>query len=141
MFGRRQKVLKLRWLKRLKTVPKISNLDQNFIFGVYLLISDFLVESFKAKTNSKKDHSFYKTFSLKKSSLILRSSTSQHYKKSSSNTTKNVTHLINFPAYIYATPVLYAQELHSRSTWKANVCISCKYFCSGDVRSFYLEWC
>ena len=40
---------------------------KNLIFGVYLLISDFLVESLKTKKKtSKKDHSFYNTVSLKK---------------------------------------------------------------------------
>ena len=39
---------------------------QNITFGVYLLISDFLVERLKANKNYQKDHLFYNTVSLKK---------------------------------------------------------------------------
>ena len=59
MVGRRRKmrkILKLRWVKCSKTVPKKQNLDQqkmikNLIFGVYLLISDFLLNSLKTNKN------------------------------------------------------------------------------------------
>ena len=39
------------------------------------------------------------------------------------NTAKNTTHFRNFSANICVAPFLDAQELHSRSTLKANVCI------------------
>ena len=40
---------------------------QNFIFGFYLLISDSLAESIKAKKKTSKiDYPFYNTVSLKK---------------------------------------------------------------------------
>ena len=56
MVGRRQKKLNLHWLKCPKTVPKKEKMKfglekkmiQNLIFGVYLLISDFLAEILKA---------------------------------------------------------------------------------------------
>ena len=52
----RQKVLKLRWPKYHKTFAKKQFLDQklmiqSFIYAVYLLISDFLVQSLKANKN------------------------------------------------------------------------------------------
>ena len=54
MVGRRQKISKLHWLKRPKTIPKIR----------------------KPTKNGRKDHSFCNTVSLKKPhSLILRNST------------------------------------------------------------------
>ena len=69
--GPRHKRFKLHRLKRLKTVPKKRNLDQKtndskLIFAVYLLISDFLVESLETNKNQQKDHSFHKVVSLKK---------------------------------------------------------------------------
>ena len=59
MVGRRRKmwkILKLRWVKCSKTVPKKQTFDQqkmikNLIFGVYLLISDFLLNSLKTNKN------------------------------------------------------------------------------------------
>ena len=69
MDGRRQRTLKLHWLKRLKTVPKKQSLYQknkwyaeNLICGVYLLVLDFQSQQKVAK----KSLSFYNTVSLKK---------------------------------------------------------------------------
>ena len=60
-------------------------------------------------------------------SLILPTSTNSTLKKiCSRNTARNIFHFTNFLANIWwcqTAPFLDAQELHSRSTLKANVCI------------------
>ena len=61
---------------------------QNLIFGVCLLILDFLVESLKAKKTSKKDDSFYNTVSFKKSQLT------QHCQKYTPVTPKTLLTLV-----------------------------------------------
>ena len=56
---------------------------KNLIFGVYILISDFLVERLKAKANKtgKKGHSFYNTASLKNPHSFYEPQLTQHYRK------------------------------------------------------------
>ena len=93
---------------------------QNLEFGVYLLISDFLTESFKANKNWQKRHPFYNTFSFKKPHLVSTHSTI--WKIYSRNTAENP--LIDVRKNICTAPFLDVQELHSQSTWKPNVCIS-----------------
>ena len=69
MVGWRGKILKFYWLKCPKTVPKIELRTRKWmiktLFGVYLLISDFLVESlthfaiqFHSKSLQLQFHSF-----------------------------------------------------------------------------------
>ena len=52
---------------------------KNFLFEVYLLISDFLVESLKANGNQQKSHSFYNTVSLEKPHSFCEPQLTQHY--------------------------------------------------------------
>ena len=47
----------------------------------FLLISDFLAESFKANKNYQKDHSFYNVISLIKPHLFFKPQFNQHCKK------------------------------------------------------------
>ena len=56
---------------------------KNLIFGVYLLISDFLVERLKAKANKtgQKGNSFYNTASLKNPHAFYKQQLTQHYRK------------------------------------------------------------
>ena len=54
---------------------------KNLVFGVYLLISDFLVESLKANKNYQKYHSFYNTVQLKKPHSFYEPQLTQHCKK------------------------------------------------------------
>ena len=56
MVDRRQKKIKLHWLKRPKAVTENKiwtrkKMIENLIFGVYLLNSDFLIESLKVNKN------------------------------------------------------------------------------------------
>ena len=90
MVGQRQKILKFHWIKGLKTVPNDEiwirkYMIKNFVFGVYLLISDFLKVSKPTKASLKTFHSFYKP------QLI------QHYKKYTPSNT----------AYIYIYIYIY----------------------------------
>ena len=80
MDGRRQKTVKLHWLKCPKTVIKKKSLYQkkkiiqNLIFGVYLSVLDFRSQQKVAKKSLILQYS-----STQKASLILRTSTvSQH---------------------------------------------------------------
>ena len=52
---------------------------KNFLFEVYLLISDFLVESLKANGNQQKSHSFYNTVSLENPHSFCEPQLTQHY--------------------------------------------------------------
>ena len=63
---------------------------QNPIFGVYLLNSDFLAESLKPTKTCRKDDLFYNTVTLKKSYLFYQPQLTQHGKKRSRNTAKNL---------------------------------------------------
>ena len=56
-------------------------MTKNLIFGGYLSISDFMVQSLKANKTSKKDHSNYNTASLKKPDSFYEPQLTQHYKK------------------------------------------------------------
>ena len=82
---------------------------ENLIFGVYLLFSDFLVESLKANKKktlilqysfAQQPHSFYETHSF--------------YEQKYTPATQ--------PKICFWL-LLDTQELHSRNTWKSNVCI------------------
>ena len=156
MVGQRRKMLKLHWLKHTKknqktklyqkindSKPHIWSLSMNFRFSGRKSQSQQKLE--------KKITHFTKQFRSKQF-LILRTSThSPLYKIFYRNTAKKLTQFINFPGnmflvgvrkYICTGPFLDAQELHSRSTWKANVgiflYISVRNVCSRDVGRFYL---
>ena len=84
--------------------------------GVYLIISDFLAESLKASKKWQK-RSLILQYIVKRILLQHSQKTYLLYKLSS----KHVSgwfHRKN----ICITPFLDAQEPHSRSTWKANIC-------------------
>ena len=89
---------------------------KNLIFVVYLLISDFLLESLKLTKTSKSDPSFYNTVSLKNlnSLSIVKNIVPQHCFGLVSEKSN------------WVAPFLDAQELLFWSTWKANVCMFCK---------------
>ena len=69
---------------------------QNITFGVYLLISDFLVERLKANKNYQKDHLFYNTVSLKKNPSFYNPQLSQFILA-----TQPKTQFTNFPANMF----------------------------------------
>ena len=111
-------------------LPRLSSGHHQSFF----LISYFLAESLKANKNQqKRPHILQYSFS-KKTSLILQTSTHLTLKIICSlNKTKNLSDFTNFPANIFligvrknicTAPFLDAEELHSCSTLKANVCIS-----------------
>ena len=140
----RRKINKKHWLKRpTKHSPKRQNLDQNindskshnleFFFWKY-----FFGHNIFLYLSSRKDHTFYNTVSLKKTSLILR-------------TSAHLTLITNFTANMFLFGVrkdictaafLGVQWLHFWTTLKANVCIflyiSLKKLCSRDVVRSYL---
>ena len=100
----------------------------------FLLISYFLAESLKANKNQqKRPHILQYSFS-QKTSFILQTLTHLTLKIICSlNTAKSLSDFTNFQANIFlfgvrknicTAPFLDAQELHSWSTLKANVCIS-----------------
>ena len=134
----RRKINKKHWLKRpAKHSPKKQNLDQNINDSKSHNLEFFFWKCYFGH-NSRKDHTFYNTVSLKKTSLILQTSV-------------HLTLITNFPANMFLFGVrkdictaafLGAQELHFRCTLKANVCIflyiSLKKLCSRDVVRSYL---
>ena len=87
MVWQRQNISKLHRLKHPKIVPKNETwtrkqMIQNLKFGVYLLISYFFAESFKANKNWQKISLILQYSFAKKTSLILRASQhTQHCKK------------------------------------------------------------
>ena len=118
---------------------------QNLICGVYLLLSDLPAENLKVNKNQRK-RSFILQCSLTRLTNLEPRKIVKYILPS---TTKNLNHFTNFPANMFlvdvrknicTAPFLDAQELHSRSTWKANVCtflyISVRKFFS--VRNFSL---
>lgn len=62
MVGQPHKKVKLYQLKRPKILPKKRSLDQKIIqnrtFGVYVLVTEFLIDSFKPTKRSKKKKKF-----------------------------------------------------------------------------------
>ena len=92
----------------------------------------FYQKVLKPTKTSKKDHSFYNKVLLKKTSLILRTSTHLTLKIiGSRNIAKNLSDFTNFPANMFlfsfrkkvcTAPFLDAQEMHSWITLKANGC-------------------
>ena len=108
---------------------------QNLIFGFYLLISDFLVETLKtnksqnvlklAKT-SKTDYSLYNTVLFKKPGSFYEPKPTQHCKKYTAPTQPKILlckfwskHVSGcFQKNLYNIPFLDVQELHSRITQK-----------------------
>ena len=107
MVGRRQKVLKLNWLKCCKTARKKGIwtkkcIIQNLIFGVYFLNSDFLAERIKANKNKGKRSLILQYSIIKKTSLILKTLFHSALQKIYSyNTAKNLTHFTNFPENMF----------------------------------------
>ena len=112
---------------RITVPPKKNNSKPHF--RVDFLISDFLVESLKPKKDQKKKITHF--------TIQFRSKSHSFYKPClaqicSRNQAKNLTHFTNFQANMFlvgviksicTTPFQEAQELHSRRTWKVNVCI------------------
>ena len=96
---------------------------QNLIFGVYLLILDFLAGVLKSAKTSRKVHSFYNTVSFKKPNLLHEPQLTQHFKKYTFGTRPKTLLALNiFPASMFlvgfrknicTAPLLDAQELHS----------------------------
>ena len=129
MAGRREKILKLHWLKHLQTVPKNwtrKSVIQNLIFGLYFLILDFLAESIKA---NKKLATNVSHFTIPFPSKNLNS-LNVVKKKYSHNKAKNLSHFSNFSANIIlvgvkktlcTAPFADAQELHPRSTCSQSI--------------------
>ena len=102
---------------------------QNHIFGVNLLISEFLAESLKANKNGTR---FTIRFCSKNLIHFTNLDSINIAKIYSRNTAKNLTHFTNFPANMFlvgarknicTVSFLGVQELHYRSTGKANICI------------------
>ena len=106
MVGRRQKVLKLNWLKCCKTARKKGiwtrkYIIQNLIFGVYFLISDFPAERIKANKKGKRSLILQYSF-IQKTSLILKTLFHSALPKIYSyNTAKNLAHFTNFPENMF----------------------------------------
>ena len=96
-------------------------------------IPEFVAENLKANKNQRKRSLILQYSFAQKTSLILRTSTHLTLKIiCSCNTAKNLSDFTNFPADMFlcsvrkdicTVPFLDAQELHSWSTLKANVCI------------------
>ena len=113
---------------------------------------NFTISSRKSKNQqklAKKDHTFYNTVLLKKPHPFLTHLTLKIIY--SQSTAKSLSDFTNFPANMFlcgvrknicTRPFCEAQELHSWSTLKANVCIflyiSLKKFCFRDIVRFYL---
>ena len=115
-------------------LPRLSSGLSSGHHQSFFVISYFLAESLKANKNQqKRPHTLQYSFS-KKTSLILQTSTHLTLKIICSlNKTKNLSDFTNFPANIFligvrknicTAPFLDAEEPHSWSTLKANVCIS-----------------
>ena len=138
MDGRRQKTVKLHWLKRPKTVIKKKSLYQKNRSSK-TSYSEFICQFqiFEANKKQQKKSLILQYSSTQKASLILRTSTvSQHQnvniKKVTSVTQPKSLLTLQISQQtcsgwchksICTAQFLDAQELHSRSTWKANVCI------------------
>ena len=150
MVDRRQKITKkTRWLKRPKAVPQKTKFVILFLkilfrachFSLHVpmdiirvfFIPDFVAKISKPIKTSEKDHSFYNTVLLKKTSLIFQIAASLKLKIiCSQNTVKIFSQFTNFPGKrllfgvrknICTAPFPDAQELLSWITLKANVCI------------------
>ena len=106
---------------------------QNIIFGVYLLILDFLAESLKVSKNWENithftiqfdseslayNFTILNTLNIVKNILLQHSQTPSHFTKFPGNI-----FLVGVRGNICTAPFLEAQELHFRSTGKANNCI------------------
>ena len=99
----------------------------------------------KPTKSSEKDHSFYNTVSLKKTSLILRTSTHLTLKIICfRNIVKNLSDFKSIPANmflfgvrknVWAASFLDAKELYSVSTLKGNICV----FLYISVRKFLFQ--
>ena len=98
----------------------------------FFFISDFLVDSLGTNKNQLNRSLILQYIFGRKTSLILPTSTQLTLKLICfRNTAKNLSHFINFPANMFlfgvrkstCTVFVVAQELHSRSTLKANVCL------------------
>ena len=99
----------------------------------FFLISDVLSQNQQKQKLAKQVTIFLQYSFAQKTSLILRTSTHLTLKIiCSCNTAKNLSDFTNFPADMFlcsvrkdicTAPFLDAQELHSWSTLKANVCI------------------
>ena len=95
----------------------------------------------KPRKTNKTDHSFYNTISPKKSHSFHEPQLTQRYKKDTPVMELNM-FLVGVKKIIFTEPFLDAQELHSRSTLRANIsAYFCKSFfdnfCSRDEGNFY----
>ena len=106
---------------------------RNFIFGVYLLISDLLVESLKTNENLLKYQPFYNIVSLKKSHSFYEPQLTRYYKEYTLATQPKTCSWWSSEKNICIVPFLDAQELHFWSIWKANIYIFLFIF----VRNFF----
>ena len=99
------------------------------LFGVYLLISDFLAEILKVNKNQQKaslilQYSFCGKNLAHFTKLNSLNVLPQHSQKSYSLCGFFCKHFSGCcKKNIFTAPFLDVQELHSRSNWKANVCI------------------
>ena len=164
IFGRQQKVKKKHWLKHPKEVPEKINFAPKYKWFLFLKSYfwhiTFLYSSTRSSGNDKNFFLNFPFFSRKSQgqqklankityfriqlfskNLILWTSTSTSMPLKiicSHNIAKNLFHFTNFLANICrngAVPFLEAQELHSRSTFKANVFI----FLYISVRNFLFQ--
>ena len=137
MIDRRQKINKLQWLKRLKTVSKNRNFDQRRNDSkphIWSLSFNFRFSSTKSQGHQKlpkKITHFIIQFRLKILTYFTNLN-SLNIVKSILLHSQKPTHFIHFSANMFlvsarknicTAPFLYAQEVYSRSTGKANVCI------------------
>ena len=119
---------------------------------ISFVIPEFVAENLKANKNQRKRSLILQYSFAQKTSLILRISTLLKLKITcSQNTAKKLSQFTNFPANMFlfgvsknirTTPFPDVQELLSRRTLKANVCIflyiSLRNFFFKDVVRLYL---
>ena len=116
---------------------------RNFIFGIYLLISDLLEESLKTNENLLKISAILQYRFAQKISLILRTSTHSILKRIySRNTTKNMFLVVVRKKYLHCTisrcpRTAFLEHLESKYLYIL-VHLRSKFFFSRNVRSFYL---
>ena len=129
MVGRRRKIKKKHWLKRPKAIPQKTKFGPKYKWFKISYLSFF----------------FWKYVLEHTSSLDIENNKIT----CSRNPVKNLSHFTNFPANkflfcvrknIFTVSFPNAQELHSRSTLKANVCIFIispyENFCFKDAVTF-----
>ena len=137
MVSRCQNALQSHLSKPSKIASKKQNLDQklydsNLIFWMYLLIPDFLQKVSKTRKTSQKDPSLFNTVWLKKAHSFYKSQLTKHCKEyipATQPKTLVIFTLIFQPTCFWLTckkplhcTISRSPRLHSRSTWKTNIC-------------------